>query len=392
VDFGFSLAEHQLRVQVRAWLANVVQPEWHASRWYTSAQLDDKIAIQRQWDRLLFEAGWAGAGWPVDYGGRGASPVEQLIVAEELARADAPDELNRLGKTLVGPTLIAHGTPRQKARYLPRILDGSEVWCQGFSEPNAGSDLAALRTLATPDPAGGWRLTGQKVWTSLAAYSDRCLLLARTDPDLATRHHGLGLFLLDLRAPGVSVRPLHQINDDHEFCEIFLDNSPVAETDLVGAPGEGWSVALTTLAHERGTQYVGRYVRYWQEWHRLRELAGTRAKTDSRVRERLGSLAVQIEGFRLHVYYTIAGMQAGLAPGSETAFAKLGWSHLWQEMGELAMDLLGPVAWMRDADPHGHAAYWQYQYLTSRSRTIAGGTSEVQRNIIAERLLGLPRI
>ena len=373
----------QFRHEVRTWLA--ANPPARAERIPNDeASLADEFAFLRDWQRRLHAAGYVGLLWPRAYGGRGAHPAALAILNEELARARAPQLLNRVGINNTGPTLIACGTEDQKRRYLARILSADEIWCQLFSEPGAGSDLAALRTRAEPD-GDGFVVTGQKVWTSYAALSDWGILLARTDPT-APKHRGISYFLLDMRASGITVRPLRQATGSTEFSEVFLDRVRVEPEQLVGAVNQGWDIAMTTLAHERGTGFAFKE----QVLQRIAledaiALARTRRRAaDPVVRQEIARRWIDVEIMRLFNWRTLTRLERGEEPGPESSLVKLFWAELTQRLHELALALEGPHAQLAEGR-------WQQAWLWSRVASIAGGTSEVQANIIAQRLLGLPR-
>jgi alkylation response protein AidB-like acyl-CoA dehydrogenase len=340
----------------------------------------------RHWGKLLHEAGYAGLTWPTESGGAGLPASYQGIFAEECALAGAPDHHNVIGLNMVGPTLIRYGTASQRERHLGRILSGEHLFCQGFSEPDAGSDLAAVRTRATTVD-GGFVVTGEKLWSSYAQLADYCLLLARTDPQ-AARHAGLTCFLLDMRAPGVTVRPLRMITGDADFGQIILDEVRLPAETVVGEVGAGWQVALTTLAHERGTFGITLTARLAVQFERL--LATVRAvgaQHDPVVRQTVAQLYVDLEALRQTGYRALATVERTGAPGPESSVLKLHWSHTHQRLVAFAASLadgasLAASAW---------AAYWQRERLRSRGNTIEGGTSEILRGIIAERVAGLPR-
>jgi alkylation response protein AidB-like acyl-CoA dehydrogenase len=335
MDFRDTADEAAFRAGLRAWLRDHRPSEWQPDtdpkreRW--------GLEQSRAWSRRLFQAGYMGLTWPKEHGGQAAPYTHQAILLEEIARAEAPEHVGIIGLAMAGPTLIAHGTEAQKKAHLDKILSADEIFCQGFSEPGAGSDLASLRTRAERD-GDGFVLNGQKVWSSFAHIADWCILLARTNPD-APKHKGLTYFLVDMHAPGVEVRPLRQLTGDPEFNEIFLTDVRVPADQVVGEVDGGWGVAMTTLLHERGT---------------------------------LGFL-----------------VRTGI-PGPEGSVAKLHWSEANQRLGKLALEVLGTAAQL-DGGDSAWGGYWQYQQLRSRGNTIEAGTSEVLRNIIAERVLGLPR-
>jgi alkylation response protein AidB-like acyl-CoA dehydrogenase len=383
VDFADSPDDARFRAALRAWLATN-KPARAERIPHDAASLADEFAFLKTWQRRLFDAGYVGLLWPREYGGHGAPPVRQAILNEELARARAPQLLNRVGVNNAGPTLIAHGTDAQKARLLPPILSGDEMWCQLFSEPGAGSDLAAVRTRAERE-GDHFRVSGQKVWTSYAQLSRWGILLARTDA-AAPKHKGLTYFILDMQSPGVTIRPLTQATGSTEFSEVFLEDVLVPATDVVGRMNAGWEIAMTTLAHERGTGFAFKE----QVLQRIAlddviALARTRERgRDPVVRQEIARRHIDVEVMRLLNCRTLTRLAQGLEPGPESSLVKLFWATLTQRIQELALAIEGPEAARADA-PFAQAFLW------SRVSSIAGGTSEVQANIIAQRLLGLPR-
>jgi len=391
MDFSYSAEDERFRTELRAWLA-ANRPARAERVPHDDASLAAEFEFLRAWQRRLWEAGYVGLLWPREYGGRGAPATEQAILSEELARARAPQLLNRVGINNAGPTLIAHGTEAQKRRLLPPILSGDEVWCQLFSEPNAGSDLAAVRTLAEPD-GDGFRVSGQKVWTSYAQHSKWAILLARTEP-ASKRHHGLTYFLLDMEAPGITIRPLRQLTGSTEFSEVFLDAVPVGRTDVVGAVGQGWEIAMTTLAHERGTGFAFKeQVLQRIAVDDLARLARARGRAgDPAVRQEIARGWIEVEIMRLMNCRTLTRLERGEEPGPESSLVKLFWASLTQRLHQLALEVAGPHAALVADSPHAiDDGRWQQAFLWSRVGAIAGGTSEVQANIVAQRLLGLPR-
>jgi alkylation response protein AidB-like acyl-CoA dehydrogenase len=352
--------------------------------------LSEEFTVLRDWQRQVFDAGYVGLLWPREYGGRGARPVQQAILNEELARARAPQLINRVGINNTGPTLILHGTEAQKRRLLPKILSAEEIWCQLFSEPNAGSDLAAIRTRA--DAAGdGFVVTGQKVWTSYAQFSKWAILLARTNPQ-APKHKGITYFLLDMESPGITIRPLRQITGSTEFSEVFLEGVRVGREQIVGAVDQGWEIAMTTLAHERGTGFAFKeQVLARIALEDLMGLARERGHAgEPNLRQAVAAGWIDVEVMRLMNCRTLTRLEQGLEPGPESSLVKLFWAHLTQRLHDLALELEGPWAQLvgeRAID----GGRWQQAFLWSRVGAIAGGTSEVQANIIAQRILGLPR-
>jgi alkylation response protein AidB-like acyl-CoA dehydrogenase len=346
----------------------------------------DDLDAGRAYLRALADGGWAVPTWPVEYGGLGATPAQAAAVAQELARFEVPDLYPYvIGLAIAGPTLVAHATPEQCARWLPPIRTGDEIWCQLFSEPDAGSDLASLATRAERD-GDQWRVTGSKVWSSRAHYSQRGLLLARTDPSVP-KHAGITAFALDMRAPGVTVSPLRQMNGDTHFSEVHFDGAPVADADRIDAPGAGWRVARTALAHERGAGAVGGGGWGAALADRLVDLVrGRGAAADPLMRQRLAATVIELEVARLTARRARDVARAGRAPGPEGSGAKLRGSAGLKAAAALALDVLGPDG-IAGIDGEGE---WQTLFLTSPSISIRGGTDEIQRNIVGERVLGLP--
>ncbi len=389
MDLSLTETEQRFAHEVRAWLeANVVPAP-------NTDDLAESVAWGRAWQAKLAGAGWVGINWPTDYGGRGATPVEVAIFNAEYARSGAPQLVNRVGINLAGPTLLAHGTPEQCARWLPAIVSAQDIWCQLFSEPGAGSDLSGLVTHADPirdggtggdggDGGGGWVVTGQKVWTSYAQFARYGLCLARTQPGTAGPR-GLSLLVLDMHSPGVEIRPLVQITGEAEFNEVFLDDVFVPAGHLVGAAGEGWAVASTTLAHERGTNFPFKeeVVHEGYLTRLFAQAARNGALDDPDVADALVDAYVSIVVLRTHNWRTLSKLARGGEPGPESSWVKLTWSDMTQQLSEAALAVEGPAS--------GLWGLWQRQWLWSKAASIAGGTSEVQRNVIGERILGLPR-
>jgi len=386
VDLSFTAEEEAFAEEVRGWLAaNLELPPRFGS-------LDDEIEWGRAWQAKLAADRWVGIHWPAEYGGRGASPVQVAIFNMEYARSRALQPVNRVGINLAGPTLLAHGTVAQKQRWLPAILDAREIWCQLFSEPGAGSDLAALATRAVP-AEGGWLLSGQKVWTSYARQARWGICLARTDTE-APKHRGISYLVVDMEATGIDVRPLVQITGEAEFNEVFLDEVFVPEDHLVGEINQGWAVANTTLAHERGTAFPFKeQVVHEVYLDELYALAGERGLLDDpESTDALAQAFVELRVLRLHNWRTLSRLAEGIEPGPESSWVKLAWTDMTQHLSESALGLLGDAAplWAGAAENPADGK-WQRQWLWSKAASIAGGTSEVQRTIIGERILGLPR-
>jgi alkylation response protein AidB-like acyl-CoA dehydrogenase len=340
--------------------------------------------VRLRWEKLLGAAGWLGLGWPTEHGGRGASLVEQVVFAEEYARAGAPARVGHIGENLVGPTIVAFGSAEQQQRFLPPILSGDELWCQGYSEPNAGSDLANVQTRAVRD-GDDWVLTGQKVWTSLALQSQWCFVLARTDPE-SNRHQGLSYLLVPMDQDGIDVRPIVQITGTSEFNEVFFDGARTSVANVVGEVGDGWKVAMGTLGFERGISTLAQQVGFERELETVIRVARDRGVADDPViRDRLADAWIGLHVMRQHALRTLAGDDPGAA-----SVSKLVWATWHQRLGELAMDVLGADGTVADGFPYDLSDL-QRLALFVRSDTIYGGSNEIQRNIIAERVLGLPR-
>jgi len=389
MDLRFSAEDEQYRLQLRQWL------EDHRPSEPSPAEQDAAFAYRRAWQRKLCEGGWVGIHWPQAYGGQGATLVQQAIYAQEMARARAPQPANGLGISIVGPTLIEHGTEAQKKRYIPKILNADEIWCQGFSEPNSGSDLASLQTKAVLD-GDEFVVNGQKIWTSLGQYADWCILLVRTDPH-APKHKGITFLLVDMHSPGVTVRPLKQITGHAEFNETFFDNVRVPRANVVGDINDGWRIAMTTLTYERGISTLATQVRMKQQLDAMIDYArtsrsnGQTLSQDPVLRQQLATAYIRVEIMLLNLYRGITTQLRGRPPGPEASLTKLYWSELDKWMQELGMTLQGPYAQLMRESKHAVAGDWQYNFLRSRAGTIYSGTSEIQKNIIGERVLGLPK-
>jgi alkylation response protein AidB-like acyl-CoA dehydrogenase len=392
MDLTLSPSEEAFRDELRSWLeAN------HPGE--APDELDDQraFAFRREWQRKLHEAGWAGISWPKEYGGRGATLIEQAIFSEEMVRANAPSPANILGLAMGGPVVITHGTEDQKKRFLEKILSAEEIWCQGFSEPEAGSDLASLKTRAVKKN-GEWVVTGQKVWTTYAHLAKYCMLVARTDPD-APKHQGLTYFIMDMDQPGVEVKPLVQITGEAEFNEIFMDEARIPEENVIGEPGQGWTVAITTLMNERtGIAFASQALLQIQ-LRKLIKLAkemrsngGTHAE-DPVTRQRIAQLYVESEVVRLTAYRGLTQVMKTGIPGPEGSLGKWHWGEINQAMTELALEMEGPYAQLSRGSEYAiDDADWQFSFLRARANSIEGGTTEILKNIVAERVLGLPKL
>lgn len=396
MDFNYTPEEVQFRQDLRAWLVDALPKGWGETVFEPEDE-DERAMFRLAWERKLHAGGWSGINWPVEYGGRGATLIERAIFAEEMARAKAPEGLNIIGHNLAGTTILRHGTEAQKKRFLPKIISSDEVWCQGFSEPNAGSDLASVRTRAVRQ-GDKFIVNGQKIWTSYAQYSQWCFALVRTDPD-APKHKGLSFLLIDMNSPGISIRPLRQISGEFEFNETFFDDVEVPVENIVGDINDGWRIAMTTLAYERGPEdALGRQIRFKQELDKLVETAaettqgGKKLIDDPVIRQKLARSIAQVEIMRLNAVRTFSKYLNGEERGPDASVIKLYWSHAAQDMYETALDVLGPIAPLTASDPESAAGgRFQLSYLQSKAFTIYSGSSEIQRNIIGERMLGLPR-
>jgi alkylation response protein AidB-like acyl-CoA dehydrogenase len=394
VDFNLSAAEVAFRNALRAWLERHCPRDWERTRQALGREARAQALID--WQRRLHAAGYVGLHWPVAYGGRGGSVMEQVIFYEEMARARAPELANAIGLDMAGPALMVHGTEEQKRLHLPRILSADHIFCQGFSEPGAGSDLAALGTRAERR-GSAYVITGQKVWTSFAHYASWCTVLARTDP-AAPRHRGLTYFLVDMASPGFTVRPLRQMSGDSEFSEIFLDGVEVPEGNVLGREHGGWEVAITTLMFERGPRTLTRQLILRQGLTELLELArrptraGPPPARDPLVRQRLAQLYIDAETLRCANLRVLTQLVKGEPAGPAGSASKLFFSETWQKVAELGLELQGAYAALGEGSEWAvDDGRWQYRALRSRGNTIQGGTSEVMRNILAERVLGLPK-
>jgi len=394
MDLNYSAEDRAFREQTRRWMeANVPRAELRT--------LDER----RAWHGKLYHAGYVGMHWPKAYGGQGAGPMKQAIVADEMARANAPAPINGLGIGFIGPTIIVHGTEWQKERYLKKILSAEEIWCQLYSEPNSGSDLASLRTRADRE-GDQFVVNGQKIWTSGGHISDWGILLARTDPH-APKHKGISCFLFNMRQPGVEVRPLKQITGSAEFNEVFMTNARVEERDLIGRLGQGWEIAQTTLAYERGGNSLARVTRYASAFGRLIEAAKTLRRRgrplieDPVVRTKLGKAYAEMEVQRYAALRVLSALEKGESPGAASSITKLSYSEFEKRYYELCLEILGPYGQVTEGgldevtldvdSSSGVRSTWAYAFLWARAGTIYSGSSEIQKNVIGERVLGLPK-
>jgi len=397
MDLNYSPEDEAFRLRTRRWFQE-----------HRPGRLDT-LEQRKAWQRTLYEAGYVGMGWPHEYGGHAARPMEQAIVAEEMALANVPGALNSLGLGIVGPTLIVHGSDEQKRNYLQRILSAEDIWCQLYSEPDSGSDLASLRTNAVrEDFSDGeyYVVNGQKVWTSLGPIADYGVLLARTDPNVP-KHQGISYFILDMHSPGVEVRPLKQITGSSEFAEVFFTNVKVPVENIIGQEGQGWELAQTTLGFERGGNTLARVTRHQANMARLFEVCqtlqrdGTSLLAEPVTRQKLGRMITEVEVLRYAGYRILSKLEQGKRPGSESSVDKLYYSELDKRHQELVLEILGPYAQLEQGVPpdlalnstnmRGEDSTWAYNFLWARAGTIYAGSNEIQKNVIGERVLKLPR-
>jgi alkylation response protein AidB-like acyl-CoA dehydrogenase len=376
VDLRLSIEQIAFRDELRAWLTSNHPGPVPNDR-------DEAFAFRQAWQSRLHEGGYAGLTWPAEYGGRAATIYEQAIFNEEAARVGITRPADVVGLQMVGPAIMHHGSPEQKGRFLEPLLSAQEFWCQGFSEPDAGSDLAALKTRAVRE-GDAWRVTGQKIWTSMAHVADWCILLARTDPE-ARQHRGLTLFLMDMRSPGIELRPLRQATGDFEFNEMFLDDVPIPADRVLGGAGNGWNVALTVLMNERAGLAFAFSLEVQRDLADLITACRERGLLDDDVvRDGLARLHIDAQNLRLSGLQGLAAGAAGRQPGPEGSLGKLRWTEVAQDLAAFAVDVLGPTATSVESS-------WSYNFIRSRGNSIEGGTSEIQAGIVAERVLGLPR-
>jgi alkylation response protein AidB-like acyl-CoA dehydrogenase len=393
MDLNLSPEEVRFRDELRAWLQANVPQDW--SEW-REKPIEESFPYLRAWQRKLHEGRWAAVSWPKEYGGRGATLPQQAIFWEEMARVEAPPMANSLGLGLIGPTIIAHGTEAQKKRFIPGILSAEEIWCQGFSEPNAGSDLASLQTEARLD-GNHYVVNGQKVWTSYGWVGNWCELVVRTDTN-APKHKGLSVLLIDMRSPGVEVRPLRQMTGESEFNEMFFRDVRVPVENLLGQVNDGWNVAVSTLMYERGSYGARLHPLFRRNITRLIELSrtfqknGRAASQDPLTRQKLAQCYAEVEIMRLNQLRAFSRITATGAPGPEGSIQKIFWSELNQRLQQVAQEMFGPYGQLLAEDRHSvDKGIWAYGYLRTRGNTIEAGTSEVQRSIIGHFVLGLPK-
>ena len=394
MDFRDTPEEASFRARLREWLEQNI-PEGWGQPGHREPEGEERTAFYRDWSRKLYEAGFVGLTWPKAYGGHEAPITHQVMALEEMSRSEAPEHMGVIGLGMAGPTILAHGTEEQRQRYLKPILTAEHVWCQGFSEPGSGSDLASLTTRGVRD-GDDYVVNGQKVWSSFAHIADFCILLTRTDTG-GPKHQGLTYFVLDMHSPGVEVRPLRQITGESEFNEIFLTDVRVPAGGVLGGEGNGWAVAITTLMNERASLGVALTVRLEVALRHLLELArgtkhdGARAADDPLFRDRIAQLWTELQALRFTNYRAFSSFLATGMPGPEGSTAKLVWSETNQRLTRLALEIEGPYAMLSGGEHSVLDGKWQRLQLRSRGNSIEGGTSEILRNIVAERVLGLPK-
>jgi alkylation response protein AidB-like acyl-CoA dehydrogenase len=400
VDLSHSAADEQFRQEFRAWLDANLPPEWRSDEFWATKTLDEGFELRRQWEHDKALAGWAGIHWPTEYGGRGGTPAQKAIYDEEMARARAPQTVNNLGLTFLAPTVMAIGSDAQKREIIPALLRNDVIWCQGFSEPGAGSDLAALSTRGERQ-GDEFVVNGQKVWTSNALHADKMFALVRTgDPASGgKKHHGITMLLLDLHQPGVDIRPLKQLTGKQHFGEVFLTDARVPVDQVLGEIGGGWNVAMLLLSFERGASALGYYETFRRELGEIVDIAKrTRrgsgmAADDPMIRQQIARAVIELEALKLHSLHILTKVEHGEELGAESSMTKLQWSETHQDIGELYLDVVGADGWTARTNDgtYGELFPLQESALWARSETIWGGSSQVQRNIVAERVLGLPR-
>ncbi len=391
MKLSFSAQDEQFRGEVANWLKLNLCGEFDLIRGRGGPGDEHMFVDERKaWERKLHEGGWTCIGWPREHGGRAATVEQQVIFHEEYARAGGPGRMGHIGEGLAGPTIIAFGTQEQKRRYLPGIVSGEELWCQAYSEPNAGSDLANVKTKAELDESRGlWEITGQKVWTSLAHESDYCFVIARTDPDTRGQK-GLGFFLVAMDQPGIEVRPITQLTGTSEFNEVFFDEAVCTAEDIVGEPGDGWKVAMGLLGFERGVSTLGQQMLFQNEFNEIVRIAkGNDSARDPAIRQRIADAHIGLRIMRANSLRMLSGGGNGSLQ-KEAMIYKLYWSTWHRNLGKLAMDVLGAEGEILQGEPY-ELSRLQSMYLFTRADTIYGGTNQIQRNIIAERALGMPR-
>ncbi len=390
MDLSDSADDAAFRSELRSWLDAHLPAEWRVPEFWMGKSSAESFDLRREWEAGKARAGFAGIAWPKEFGGRDGTPSQKAIYDEEMARSDAPLTVNTLGLTFLGPTVMAIGTEAQKREIIKPMLHNEAIWCQGFSEPGAGSDLAGLSTKAV-DAGDHWVVTGQKVWTTNALRADRMFALVRTEPD-SQRHRGISMLLIDMHAEGVQARPLKQMTGNEEFGEVFLTDVKVPKDAVLGDEGAGWNVAMLLLSFERGSSAIGQYTRFRGEFDAIVKVARERGRSkDPALRQRLADVLVNLEALRLHSWHIATKVAQGEQLGFESSMTKLQWSETHQDLGEVYMDVMGYAGQEMPGLPTAELNPLTELFLWSRSETIWGGSSQVQRNIVAEHVLGLPR-
>jgi alkylation response protein AidB-like acyl-CoA dehydrogenase len=391
MDFDFTAEQEAFRKEVRAWLEANLPDELRGRSFAASRGDVEDVRKLRAWQKTLADAGYVGMDWPREFGGRGVTIVEMVILYQEMALAESPQILNRGGVSMLGPTLMKYGTPAQQQRFLRRILTAQDLWCQGFSEPNAGSDLANLQTRAVLD-GDHFVVNGQKVWTSMGHVADWCFLLVRTDSS-AAKHKGISFLLVDMKTPGITVRPLRQMTGEAEFNETFFDNVRVPAENLVGKLHEGWGVAITTLAYERDLLTFIRHISLRNALHRLVRLVRERGRAaDPVIRQKVAALWIGEQVLQLNAYRSLTRILHGVPPGPEGSTSKLFWSYLDQELAQVATEVIGPASQLGEDSPWApDDGQWQFYACLAQASGIRAGTTEILKNILGERVLGLPK-
>ncbi|MBO0875655.1 MAG: acyl-CoA dehydrogenase family protein [Pseudonocardia sp.] len=394
MDLSYTADEERFRDELRGWLHAHIPEEWARPGFWASLPSDESFEMRREWEREKALAGFAGIQWPTEYGGRGGTPGMKAIYDEEMVRARAPQTVNPLGLTFLAPTVMAIGTDAQRKEIIGPMLRNEVIWCQGFSEPGAGSDLAALSTRGVRDGEGDdaeFVVNGQKVWTTNAVHGDKIFALVRTEPG-AERHRGISMLLIDMHQPGVQARPLKQISGASEFGEVFFTDARVAAGDCLGELGDGWRTAMLLLSFERGASGIGQYTEFRRQYDEIVAVARALGRdSDPVVRGKLARVLTELECLRYHAMHVLTQVEQGRDLGFEASMTKLQWSETFQDLWEVFDDVLGPDATLREPVPGLDLTAMHAQAMWSRSVTIWGGSSQVQRNIVAERVLGLPR-
>jgi alkylation response protein AidB-like acyl-CoA dehydrogenase len=390
MDLTYSEADEAFRAEFRGWLDANLPQQWRSHEFWATKSEAESFQLRRDWEAKKAQAGFAGIQWPKEFGGRSGTASQKAIYDEEMNRANAPTTVNTLGLTFLAPTVMAIGTDEQKRDIIGPLLRNEVIWCQGFSEPGAGSDLAALSTRAELD-GDHWVVNGQKVWTTNALYADKMFTLVRTSQE-SKKHQGISMLLIDMKSDGVDARPLKQMTGNEEFGEVFLTDVRVPVDQVLGDVGAGWNVAMLLLSFERGSSAIGQYTHFKQQLEDVITVAKSNGRAkDPVIRQRIAAIAGELELLRLHSFHILTQVEQGRELGFEASMTKLQWSETHQDLGELYMDVLGYAGQVVPGTPTQDLDPMQEMFLWSRSETIWGGSSQVQRNIVAERVLGLPR-